>query len=132
MIDNESMASPAQVTQNTTGSTASPTQVTTHTQNSTDTNTKNNYEDENGGERDDDDGDDSVDSPENLGLGCVIRHVETSSSILSGTTCRTLPRPPTREINVNGAAFQSTKIGDKICVTDPIIRRTITRNEDLC
>ena len=33
---------------------------------------------------------------------------------------------------MNGTAFQSTKIGDAICVTDPITRRTIMCNEDLC
>ena len=33
---------------------------------------------------------------------------------------------------MNGAAFQSKKIGDAICVTDPIKKRTIRRNKDLC
>ena len=63
---------------------------------------------------------------------CVSIHVEASSNSVSGTTYRTPPCPPVREINVNGAAFQSTKIGVAICVTDPITRRTITRNKDLC
>ena len=80
------MAYPAQVTLNTTESTASPTQVTTYIQNSTDTYTKNNYDDENGGERGDDDGDDNVSSPENLGLGCVSKHVEVIISRISETT----------------------------------------------
>ena len=33
---------------------------------------------------------------------------------------------------MNGAAFQSTKNGDLICVTDTNTRRTITCNDDLC
>ena len=72
-----------------------------------DTYTKNNYEDENGGERGDDNGDYSTPSPKNLDLGCVIRHVEESSNSLYGTTDGTSPHPPAREINANGAAFQS-------------------------
>ena len=126
------MSAPSKVTQNTTGSTEATTKVTNHTHNSTDTDTKENYEDENGGERGNDDGDDSIASPDNLGLGCVIRNVEASSISLSRTTDETPPHPPEREINVNGAAFQRTKNGDTICVTDPITRRTIMRNEDLC
>ena len=43
MIDNSSMASPAQVTLNTTISTAYPAQVTNITRNSMNTDTKNNY-----------------------------------------------------------------------------------------
>ena len=97
-----------------------------------DTETKDNYEDENGRERDDDDGYDYIASPKNLGLGCVSRHVEASSTSLSGTNDRTPTHPPEREINVNGAAFQSTKNGDAVCVTDQITRRTIMCNEDLC
>ena len=61
-----------------------------------DTDTKKNYEDENGGDIGDHDGGDSVASSENLGLGCVIRHVEASSSRLSGNIDITTPSPPAR------------------------------------
>ena len=88
------MTAPTQVTigtmhtKNTTESTAAPTQITigaTHTHNSTDIDTEN-CEEENGGEKGDDDGDDAISSTKNLGLGCVSRHVEASISSLSGTT----------------------------------------------
>ena len=49
MVDNVCMEAPAQVKQNATESTAAPIQVTTHTYNSMDTDTKNNYEEGNGG-----------------------------------------------------------------------------------
>ena len=65
------------------------------------TETKNNYKEENGVERGDDDGDDTIASPENLGLGCVSIHVEASISSLSRTTDKTTPHPPTRGINMN-------------------------------
>ena len=92
-------------------STAPPTQVTTHTHNSTDTDIKNNYKEENGGERGDGDGDDTIDSFENIGLGYVSIHVEESVSILSSTTDNPPPPHPTaREIHVNGVLFQITKM----------------------
>ena len=40
--------------------------------------------------------------------------------------------PPEREINVNVTVLQITKSGYAICVTEPIIRRTITCTKDLC
>ena len=67
-------------------------------------------QEENGGERGDDYGDDSIASPDNLGWGCVSRYVEASISSLSGTNDKKNHHPPIREINVNGAAVQSTKI----------------------
>ena len=132
MVSSLLMAETAQVAQNTTESTASPTEVTNHTHNSKDKETKNNYEDENGGEIGDDDGYDYIASPENLGLGSLSRHVEASIISLSCTTYKTAPHPPEIDINLNGAAFQSTKIGDVMCVTDLIKRRTITFRKDLC
>ena len=87
------MAAPEKVTQNTTGSTSSPTQVTTHTHNIMNTDTKNNQQDENVGDRVNDDGDDSIASPKNLGLVCVGRHAESSSSGISGITDGTPPHP---------------------------------------
>ena len=56
--------------------------------------TKNSYEEENGGERGDYDGDDTIASPDNLGLGCVSIHVEPSISKLSGTTDEPPPHLP--------------------------------------
>ena len=76
MVDNVSMSTHAQVIQNTTELIAPPTQVTTHTQNSTDIDTKNSYQDENGGKRGDGGGDYSSSSPKNLVLGCASRNVE--------------------------------------------------------
>ena len=67
-------------------------------------------QEENGGERGDDYGDDSIASPDNLGLGCMSRHAAAIISRLSRTTDETPPHPSAREINVNGAAFQSTKM----------------------
>ena len=122
----------AKHTLNTTELISAPTKVNTHTYNSTDTDTKNNDEKEHDGERGDYDGYDTIDSPNNLGLGCVSRHVEAIISRLSRTNDKTPPYPPASEINVNGAAFQSTKKGDVICVTETITRITITRNKDLC
>ena len=58
--------------------TASPTKVTTgatYIHNSIDIDTKQ-CEEENGGEKGNDSGDDSISSPDNLGLGWVSRHVE--------------------------------------------------------
>ena len=72
-----------------------------------DIDTKTNYEEEHGGEKGNNDRDDSIASPENLGLVCVSRHVEASIGRISGTTDKTPPHPPAREINANGAAFQS-------------------------
>ena len=66
MVDNLSMESPTQFTQNTMESTTAPTQGATFTQNITDKNTKNNYKGENGGERGYDDGYDCISSPNNL------------------------------------------------------------------
>ena len=62
----------------------------------------------------------------------MSKHVEASISRLYRTTVENLLHPTAGEINVNGAAFHITKNGDAICVTDPIIRRTITYDEDLC
>ena len=132
MVSSLLMAETAQVAQNTTESTASPTEVTNHTHNSKDKETKNNYEDENGREIGDDDGYDSIASTKNLGLGCVSRHVEASSISLFWTTDGTPPLPPEREINSNGAAFQSFLNGDAVCVTDTISRRTITCKKAWC
>ena len=96
MVDNVSMEDITQVTQNTMELTAPPAKVTTHTHNIMDTNTKKHYEYENGGERGDDDGYDSIALTENLGLGCASRYVESSSSSLPGKTDGTPPRPPAR------------------------------------
>ena len=101
------MADPEQVTLNTTESTASPTQVTTHINNSTDTYGKNNYEERNCGERGDDDGDDNISSPDNLGLGWASRHVKASISCIYETAEESPPRLPAREINIKGAALQN-------------------------
>ena len=91
-----------------------PTQVTigaTHTQNSMDTDTKEHCEEENGGEKDDDYGDDAISLPGNLGLSCVIRNVEASISSLSGNNeYPPPPNPPSREIKLNGKALQSKKM----------------------
>ena len=57
--------------------------------------------------------------------------VEAIISSLSGTTDKTPPHPSTRGINMNGAAFQSLKNEGVICVTEPVIRRTIACNKDL-
>ena len=96
------------------------------------TDTKHNYKEETFGERGDDDGYDNIASPKDLGLGCVSRQAEESIIRISGTTDNPPPHPPAMEINVNGAAFKSTKNRDAICVTEPITRRTIMCNEDLC
>ena len=78
------MSAPAQVTigskhaHNTTELTASPTKVTigaTYKHSSMNIDTKQ-CEEENGGEKGDDSGDDAISSPNNLGLGLVSRHVE--------------------------------------------------------
>ena len=63
---------------------------------------------------------------------CTTLAVKKSISSLSGTIDGNPTHPPAREINVNGAAFQSTKNEDAVRVTDPSTRRTTTRNEDLC
>ena len=89
-------------------------------------------EEKNGGEKVDDGVDFDIDSPKNLGLGYVIRYVEAIISNISRTTDGTPPHPQAREINANGAAFQSTKNGDVICVTELNTRRTTTCNEDFC
>ena len=109
MVDNLLMTSSAQVIQNTAESTSAPTQVTNHTYNSTGIDTKNNYKDKNCGDRGNDDGSYSFASPKNLCLGCVSIHVEAISSSLSGTNYGTPPHTPARDINFNGAAFQSKK-----------------------
>ena len=79
-MDDKSLAATAHVTiganhtHNNMGLTATPTQVTigaTHTQNSIDIDNRKNYKEDNGGEKDDDDGNYAIDSPKNLGLGCV-------------------------------------------------------------
>ena len=97
------MASPAQVTignkhtQNTKESTSSPKQVTicaANTHNSMDTNTRNNWEEDNGGGKGDDDGDDYIASTYNLGLVCASRHVEAIINSLSGNTDEPPPLPP--------------------------------------
>ena len=56
-----------------------------------DTCTKNNYEEENGGERGDDVRDDTIASPKDLGLVCVSRKFQASISSISGTTEETPP-----------------------------------------
>ena len=96
MVDNVSMEAPSHVTQNKTESTAALTQLNTHIENSMDTYPKNNYKEENYGERRNDDGDDNISSPKDLDLGCVSRKVESSISSLSGTTEEKTPRPPSR------------------------------------
>ena len=58
--------------------------------------------------------------------------VESSIIRLSCTTEENPPHPPAREINVNSAVLQSKKNGGMICVTEPITRRKITCNEELC
>ena len=93
--------------------------------------TKNNYEEENGGERGDNYGYDTISSPKDLGLVCVSRQVEAIIGSLSVTTEETTTNPTEREINVNGSAFQSTNYGGAICVTYPNKIRTIICNEDL-
>ena len=82
-------------THNNTGLTSDPTQVTigaTYTHNSMDTDTKTNWDEENSGEKGNCDGDDTIDSPKNLGLGCASRHVEAIIIILSVNTEE--PPPP--------------------------------------
>ena len=115
MADNVSMSATAKFIHNTTESTESPTQVTTHTKNIMDTYTKNNYEEGNGVDRGDYDGYDTSSSPKDLSLDCGSRQVESSIRSLFGTTDDPPTHPLAREINVNGAAFQSKKIMCDMC-----------------